>query len=157
MPDSNQMFGKSSGDTPDFFNWLDHKRHFVTHYNFPCNFIGCYIFFYLTIHYYYVGIWFFSKKVTYSALIRPVLEYSIQIYHVAVDSNLEKLERVQPGAERDITDLRNYCPSDIVQYESDLQPLRLCYRFDIFESDFAIILSSELKERRLSFWKRLPA
>ncbi|GFX91449.1 uncharacterized protein TNCV_3545321 [Trichonephila clavipes] len=62
---------------------------------------------------------------TYIALIRPILEYGVQVYQVASASNLDKLERVQLSTVRVITGLRNSCPRDIVLYEADLQPLRL--------------------------------
>lgn len=59
------------------------------------------------------------------ALIRPIIENGVQVYHSAASSNLDKLERVQFSAARVITGLRNSCPRDIVLYEANLQSLRL--------------------------------
>lgn len=66
-----------------------------------------------------------TLKITYTTLIRPVLEYGYQIYQIAAASNLKKLERVQLSAARIITGLRHCCPNDIVLYEADLKPLSL--------------------------------
>ncbi|XP_055932819.1 uncharacterized protein LOC129962845 [Argiope bruennichi] len=65
-----------------------------------------------------------TLRTTYISLVRPVLEYGFQIYHVASNTNLQKLERVQLSAARIITELRRSTPSNIVLYEADLQPLR---------------------------------
>ncbi|GFS84883.1 RNase H domain-containing protein [Nephila pilipes] len=65
------------------------------------------------------------STITYTAPIRPVLEYDFQIYQVAADSNLKKLVRVQLSAARIITGLRHCCPNDIVLHEADLKPLSL--------------------------------
>ncbi|GIY25506.1 putative RNA-directed DNA polymerase from transposon BS [Caerostris extrusa] len=64
-----------------------------------------------------------TLKITYTALIRPILEYGYQIYQVAANTNLKKLERIQFSAARIITGLRHSCPNDIACYEADLQPL----------------------------------
>ncbi|GFS75909.1 uncharacterized protein NPIL_106221 [Nephila pilipes] len=64
-------------------------------------------------------------KITYTFLIRPVLEYGFQIYHVASASNLKKLEIVQLSAAGIINGLMHCCPCDIVLYESDLRDLNL--------------------------------
>ncbi|GIX97120.1 RNase H domain-containing protein [Caerostris extrusa] len=66
-----------------------------------------------------------TLKITYTALIRPILEYGYQIYQVAANTNLKKLERIQFSAARIITGLRHSCPNDIACYEVDLQPLSL--------------------------------
>ncbi|GFV69023.1 RNase H domain-containing protein [Trichonephila clavipes] len=47
------------------------------------------------------------------------------VYFCASEDNLNKLERVQPNAERIVTGLRNSCPNNIVLYESDLPPLSM--------------------------------
>ncbi|GBM70720.1 hypothetical protein AVEN_171459-1 [Araneus ventricosus] len=65
-----------------------------------------------------------TLRTTYIALIRPILEYGLPVYFCASDSNLQKLERVQLSAARNITGMRNSCPNKIVLYEADLQPLR---------------------------------
>ncbi|GBN00522.1 hypothetical protein AVEN_51457-1 [Araneus ventricosus] len=61
----------------------------------------------------------------YTALIRPVLEYGYQIYQVASQTILNKLERVQLSAARKITGLRSCCPKAIVLFGADLQSLSL--------------------------------
>ncbi|GIY99583.1 putative RNA-directed DNA polymerase from transposon BS [Caerostris extrusa] len=66
-----------------------------------------------------------TLKITYTALIRPILEYGYQIYQVAASTSLKKLERMQSSAARIITGLRHSCPNDIVCYEADLQLLSL--------------------------------
>ncbi|GBO08626.1 hypothetical protein AVEN_120138-1 [Araneus ventricosus] len=65
---------------------------------------------------------------TYTALIRPVLEYGYQDYQLVSQTNLNKLERVQLSAARIITGLRSCCPKAIVLYEADLQPLSMRIR-----------------------------
>ncbi|GIX93946.1 putative RNA-directed DNA polymerase from transposon BS [Caerostris extrusa] len=65
-----------------------------------------------------------TLKITYTALIRPILEYGYQIYQVAASTNL-KNERIQFSVARIITGLRHSCPNDIVCYETDLQPFTL--------------------------------
>ncbi|GBO41117.1 putative RNA-directed DNA polymerase from transposon BS [Araneus ventricosus] len=69
-----------------------------------------------------------TLRMTYTALIRPVLEYGYQVFQVASQTNLNKLERVQLGAARIITGLRSCCPKAIVLYEADLQPLSMRIR-----------------------------
>ncbi|GBN13764.1 hypothetical protein AVEN_163300-1 [Araneus ventricosus] len=66
-----------------------------------------------------------TLRTTYVTLIRPILEYGCQVYGVASDTNLDKLERVQLSVARIVTGLRGSTPTDIVLYEADLQPLRL--------------------------------
>ncbi|GIY96230.1 putative RNA-directed DNA polymerase from transposon BS [Caerostris extrusa] len=66
-----------------------------------------------------------TLNTNYTALIRPILEYGYQIYQVAANTNLKKIERIQFSAARIITGLRNSCPNDIACYEADLQPLSL--------------------------------
>ncbi|GFV48092.1 putative RNA-directed DNA polymerase from transposon BS [Trichonephila clavipes] len=70
-----------------------------------------------------------TLRITYTTLVRPVLEYAYQIFQVASPTNLKKLERVQLSAARIITGLRYSCPTDIVLYEADIQPLTM--RFEI--------------------------
>ncbi|GBO08682.1 RNA-directed DNA polymerase from mobile element jockey, partial [Araneus ventricosus] len=69
-----------------------------------------------------------TLRMTYTALIRPVLEYGYQVYQVASQTNLNKLERVQLSVARIITGLRSCCPKAIVLYEADLQPLSMRIR-----------------------------
>ncbi|GFW78633.1 hypothetical protein TNCV_4260561 [Trichonephila clavipes] len=64
-----------------------------------------------------------TLRITYTTLVRPVLEYGYQIFQVASPTNLKKLERVQLSAARIITGLRYSCPTDIVLYAADIQPL----------------------------------
>ncbi|GFY48309.1 putative RNA-directed DNA polymerase from transposon BS [Trichonephila inaurata madagascariensis] len=70
-----------------------------------------------------------TLRITYTALVRPVLEYGYQVFQVASPTNLKKLERVQLSAARIITGLRYSCPTDIVLYEADIQPLTM--RFEV--------------------------
>ncbi|GBM55973.1 hypothetical protein AVEN_240577-1 [Araneus ventricosus] len=58
---------------------------------------------------------------TYTALIRPVLEYGYQIYQVASQRNLNKSERVQLSSVRIITGLQSCCRKAIVLFEADIQ------------------------------------
>ncbi|GFT10879.1 RNA-directed DNA polymerase from mobile element jockey [Trichonephila clavipes] len=67
--------------------------------------------------------------ISYTTLVRPVLEYEYQIFQVASPTNLKKLERVQLSAARIITGLRYSRPTDIVLYETDIQPLTM--RFEV--------------------------
>ncbi|GBM34990.1 hypothetical protein AVEN_240355-1 [Araneus ventricosus] len=69
-----------------------------------------------------------TLRMTYTALISPVLEYGYEVYQVASQTNLNKLERVQLRAARIITVLRSCCPKAIVLYEADLQPLSMRIR-----------------------------
>ncbi|GFX97288.1 RNA-directed DNA polymerase from mobile element jockey [Trichonephila clavipes] len=70
-----------------------------------------------------------TLRITYTALIRPALEYGYQIFQVASPTNLKKLERVQISAAWIITGLRYSCATDIVLYEADIQPLTM--RFEV--------------------------
>ncbi|UYV82916.1 hypothetical protein LAZ67_22001374 [Cordylochernes scorpioides] len=63
-------------------------------------------------------------KLTYTSLMRPILEYGYQIYGTASETNLKSLERIQLSAARIITGLRKPCPNDIVLYEADIMPLK---------------------------------
>ncbi|UYV62614.1 hypothetical protein LAZ67_2001324 [Cordylochernes scorpioides] len=65
-----------------------------------------------------------TLKLTYTSLIRPILEYGYQIYGTASETNLKSLERIQLSAARIITGLRNTCPNDIALYEEDIMPLK---------------------------------
>ncbi|UYV71749.1 hypothetical protein LAZ67_9000227 [Cordylochernes scorpioides] len=65
-----------------------------------------------------------TLKLTYTSLIRPILEYGYQIYGTASETNLKSLERIQLSAARIITGLRNTCLNDIVLYEADIMPLK---------------------------------
>ncbi|XP_071044562.1 uncharacterized protein [Parasteatoda tepidariorum] len=64
-----------------------------------------------------------TLRTSYQALVRPILEYGYPVYCCASQSNLNKLEKVQLSAARIITGLKRSCPSEIVLYEADLQPL----------------------------------
>ncbi|GFW64721.1 putative RNA-directed DNA polymerase from transposon BS [Trichonephila clavipes] len=68
-----------------------------------------------------------TLRITYIALVRPVLEYGHQIFQVASPTNLKKLEIVQLSAARIITGLGYSCPTDIVLYEADIQPLTMSF------------------------------
>ncbi|GBN45081.1 hypothetical protein AVEN_15078-1 [Araneus ventricosus] len=66
-----------------------------------------------------------NLQTAYVSLIRPILEYGYQVYQVASDTNLDKLERLQLSAARIVTRLLGSTPAVIVLYEADLQPLCL--------------------------------
>ncbi|GFV62086.1 uncharacterized protein TNCV_4108891 [Trichonephila clavipes] len=66
-----------------------------------------------------------TLRLTYTSLIRPVLEYGSQIYFSASRTNLAKLDRVQSSAARIITGMRHSCPTDLVLLEADIMPLDL--------------------------------
>ncbi|GFW23555.1 putative RNA-directed DNA polymerase from transposon BS [Trichonephila clavipes] len=66
-----------------------------------------------------------TLKITYTTLIRPVLEFGSAIFFIASDYNLKKLERIQLSAARIIAGLRNSCSYNLVLYECDLQPLNM--------------------------------
>ncbi|GFT86484.1 putative RNA-directed DNA polymerase from transposon BS [Trichonephila clavipes] len=66
-----------------------------------------------------------TLRLTYTSLIRPVLEYGSQIYFSASCTNLAKLDRVQSSAARIITGMRHSCPTDLVLFEADIMPLDL--------------------------------
>ncbi|GFW83776.1 putative RNA-directed DNA polymerase from transposon BS [Trichonephila clavipes] len=70
-----------------------------------------------------------TLRITYTTLVRPVLEYGYQIFQVACPTNLKILEIVQLSAARIITGFRCSCPTDIVLYEADIQPLTM--RFEV--------------------------
>ncbi|GBN78621.1 hypothetical protein AVEN_156559-1 [Araneus ventricosus] len=53
-----------------------------------------------------------TLRMTYTALIRPVLEHGYEVYQGASQTNLNKLESVQHSAARIITGLRSCCPKD---------------------------------------------
>ncbi|GFT69651.1 reverse transcriptase domain-containing protein, partial [Nephila pilipes] len=67
-----------------------------------------------------------TLRLTYLTLIRPILEYGFPIYCCACNSVLKKLEQIQLSAARIITDLKHSCPSNIVLFEADVQPLLFC-------------------------------
>ncbi|GFY57087.1 RNase H domain-containing protein [Trichonephila inaurata madagascariensis] len=73
-----------------------------------------------------------TLRITYITLVRPVLEYGYQIFQVASTTNLKKLERVQLSAARIITGLRYCCPTDIVLYEADMQPLTMSFEVNSY-------------------------
>ncbi|GFV00713.1 probable RNA-directed DNA polymerase from transposon BS [Trichonephila clavipes] len=86
-------------------------------------------------------------RITYISLVRPVLEYGYQIFQVASPTNLKKLERVQLSAARIITGLRYSCPTDIVLYEADIQPLTM--RFEVNSYSFPANVAYTKKKREL--------
>ncbi|UYV67859.1 hypothetical protein LAZ67_5002275 [Cordylochernes scorpioides] len=65
-----------------------------------------------------------TLKLTYTSLMRPILDNGYQIYGTASETNLKSLERIQLNAARIITGLRNTCPNNIVLYEADIMPLK---------------------------------
>ncbi|GFW88261.1 piggyBac transposable element-derived protein 3 [Trichonephila clavipes] len=75
-----------------------------------------------------------TLRITCTVLVRPVLEYGYQIFQVASPTNLKKLERVQLSTARIITDLRYSCPSDLVLYEADIQPLTMRFEANSYRS-----------------------
>ncbi|GFV88749.1 RNase H domain-containing protein [Trichonephila clavipes] len=72
-----------------------------------------------------------TLRITYTTLVRPVLEYGYQIFQVASLNNLKKLGRVQLSAARIITGPRYSCPTDIVLYDADIQPLTMRFEVNI--------------------------
>ncbi|UYV74128.1 hypothetical protein LAZ67_11002196 [Cordylochernes scorpioides] len=60
-----------------------------------------------------------TLKLTYTSLIRPILEYGYQIYCTASETNLKSLERITLSAARIITGLRNTCPNDIMLHRAE--------------------------------------
>ncbi|GFX23322.1 RNase H domain-containing protein [Trichonephila clavipes] len=66
-----------------------------------------------------------TLRLTYTSLIRLVLEYGSQIYFSASRTNLAKLDRVQSSAARIITGMQHSCPTDLVLFEADIMPLDL--------------------------------
>nr|XP_042898153.1 uncharacterized protein LOC122269385 [Parasteatoda tepidariorum] len=86
-----------------------------------------------------------TLRTSYQALVRPILEYGYPVYCCASQSNLNKLEKVQLSAARIITGLKRSCPSEIVLYEADLQPL-----------NFRSNLSTCLDLSNVSFHESLP-
>ncbi|GBM67093.1 hypothetical protein AVEN_67596-1 [Araneus ventricosus] len=89
---------------------------------------------------------------SYTALIRPVLEYGCQVYQVASQTNLNKLERVQLSSGRIITDLRSCCQKAIVLYEADLQPLSMRIRTNSVKYIAKYKVSDLLTELRNLFY-----
>ncbi|GFS77462.1 zinc finger protein 596 [Trichonephila clavipes] len=57
------------------------------------------------------------------------LEYGYQIFQAASPTNLKKLERMQFSSLNIITGLKYSCPTDIVLYEAEIQPLTA--RFEV--------------------------
>ncbi|GFW13230.1 putative RNA-directed DNA polymerase from transposon BS [Trichonephila clavipes] len=81
-----------------------------------------------------------TLRITYTTLVRPVLEYGYQIFQVASPTNSKKLERLQLSAARIITGLRYSCPTDIVLYQADIQPLTM--RFEVNSYRYFNIIKS---------------
>ncbi|GFY11096.1 putative RNA-directed DNA polymerase from transposon BS [Trichonephila clavipes] len=84
-----------------------------------------------------------TLRLTYTSLIRPVLEYGSQIYFSASRTNLAKLPRVQSSAARIITGMRHSCPTDLVLFEADIMPLDLRRK---------LLLSNRSAIQHLSDW-----
>ncbi|GFV29890.1 transposable element Tcb1 transposase [Trichonephila clavipes] len=70
-----------------------------------------------------------TLRITYITLVRPVLEYGYQIFQVASPTNLKKLERECNSVLRGLSRALDSCPTDIVLYEADIQPLTM--RFEV--------------------------
>ncbi|GFT24042.1 putative RNA-directed DNA polymerase from transposon BS [Trichonephila clavipes] len=86
-----------------------------------------------------------TLRLTYTSLIRPVLEYGSQIYFSASRTNLAKLDRVQSRAARIITGMRHSCPTDLVLFEADIMPLDLRRKLLLSKNpDFGSVFRSEL-------------
>ncbi|GFS78845.1 uncharacterized protein NPIL_325581 [Nephila pilipes] len=64
-----------------------------------------------------------TLRFTYLTLIRPILEYGFSIYCYVSNSVLKKLEQVQLSASRITTGPKHSCPSNIVLFEADVQPI----------------------------------
>ncbi|GFT36000.1 probable RNA-directed DNA polymerase from transposon BS [Trichonephila clavipes] len=80
-----------------------------------------------------------TLRLTYTSLIRPVLEYGSQIYFSASRTNLAKLNRVQSSAARIITGMRHSCPTDLVLFEADIMPLDLRRKLLLSKSELIAI------------------
>ncbi|GFW55923.1 probable RNA-directed DNA polymerase from transposon BS [Trichonephila clavipes] len=80
-----------------------------------------------------------TLRLTYTSLIRPVLEYGSQIYFSASRTNLAKLDRVQSSAARIITGMRHSCPTDLVLFEADIMPLDLRRKLLLSKSELIAI------------------
>ncbi|GFV20880.1 putative RNA-directed DNA polymerase from transposon BS [Trichonephila clavipes] len=93
-----------------------------------------------------------TLRITYTTLVRPVLEYGYQIWQVASPANFKRLERVQLSAARIITGLRYSCPTDKVLYEADIQPLTMRFEVNSYRY-FNKIKSFGLFNRTSSFIK----
>ncbi|GFV00404.1 putative RNA-directed DNA polymerase from transposon BS [Trichonephila clavipes] len=86
-----------------------------------------------------------TLRLTYTSLIRPVLEYGSQIYFSASPTNLAILDRVQSSAARIITGMRHSCPTDLVLFEADIMPLGLRRKLLLSKNpDFCSVFGSEL-------------
>ncbi|GFW08932.1 uncharacterized protein TNCV_3474841 [Trichonephila clavipes] len=96
-----------------------------------------------------------SLKITYTTLIRPILEFSSAIFLSASNSNLKKLERIQQSAARIIADLCNSCPDNLVPYECDLQPLdmRRNYCLTKYFNKFLSFGDQHRTSQHLKNWK----
>ncbi|GFU55602.1 putative RNA-directed DNA polymerase from transposon BS [Nephila pilipes] len=64
-----------------------------------------------------------TLRFSYLRLNRPILEYGFPIHCCASNSVLKKLDQVQLSAARIMTGLKHSCPSNIVLFEADVQPL----------------------------------
>ncbi|GFS80013.1 RNase H domain-containing protein [Trichonephila clavipes] len=70
-------------------------------------------------------------------------------------TNLKKLERVQLSAARIITGLRYSCPTDIVLYEADIQPLTMRFGVNSYRSELIAVsgtLDQALDSYKDSIW-----
>ncbi|GFU49361.1 putative RNA-directed DNA polymerase from transposon BS [Trichonephila clavipes] len=79
-----------------------------------------------------------TLRIIYTILVRPVLEYGYQMFQVASPTNLKKLERVQLSAVRIITGHRYSCPTGIVLYEADIQPLTMRFKVNSYSCNTPI-------------------
>lgn len=60
-----------------------------------------------------------TLMLTYTSLVKPILENGTENYFCASTINLNKLDRVQSSAVRIITVMIRSCPTDLVLFECD--------------------------------------
>ena len=65
-----------------------------------------------------------TLKITYTALIRPLLEYASSIWMQVSRASLEKLERIQHNATRIVCGLRNTTARNLSEFEAGLAPFK---------------------------------
>ena len=96
-----------------------------------------------------------TLRTSYLALVRPILEYGYPVYCRASETNLNKLEKVQLSAARIITGMKRSCPSEIVLYEADLQPLCIRRQANLVKyfNKLTSIDQGNLTAKYLNAWK----
>ena len=62
-------------------------------------------------------------RASYNAILKPVLDYAVPVFHHAARSHQDKLARIQLQAARLITGLWRRTPTDIILIEADLIPI----------------------------------